>query len=95
MYYCVTYDISSARLRRRAVLWCKEAGLVRLQRSVFAGRSSAPHIRELQDKITAELPSTDRFCVIPLDAAAWRQLWQGGDVQPVDALARERPWVAF
>jgi CRISPR-associated protein Cas2 len=74
MYYCVAYDIAGNRLRRLVVKWCKQAGLRRLQRSVFAGRSTAARIAALEQDVHAVLPPTDRFVVVSLDRAAWRKI---------------------
>lgn len=74
MHYCVTYDISSNRLRLRAARWCKQAGLRRLQRSVFVGESPQRQMQELEANVRAELPPTDRFCIIPLDRQAWEKI---------------------
>lgn len=74
MYYWVAYDISHPRTRRFVVKWCKQAGLLRLQRSVFAGRSDADHIRELQEKCVGLLAPGDALCIMPLDRTAWQNL---------------------
>jgi CRISPR-associated protein Cas2 len=79
MYYCIAYDIRCNRLRRRVVKWCKQAGLRRMQRSVFAGRVPAPLLRELKTQVTAELPDHDRFCIIPLDKNAVNNIVLLGD----------------
>lgn len=90
MHYCVAYDIGSTRTRRRVVKWCKEAGLLRLQRSVFTGRSTPDRMRELETSVQAELAPKDRFFVIKMDADAWRTLRQFGDVVSTKVLGRAR-----
>jgi CRISPR-associated protein Cas2 len=67
MYTCIAYDISSNRTRLRASKSCKKTGLVRLQKSVFAGKASAAAIAELEAEIRALLAPGDKFVVIPLD----------------------------
>lgn len=67
MYYCVVYDISNNRLRRFASKWCRQAGLERLQRSVFTGVSDPSRIAELESRLRPILPHTDQFAIIPLD----------------------------
>ncbi len=88
MYYCVAYDVGNARVRRRMVKWCKQAGLVRLQHSVFAGLAHPGRLRELEDNARAELAATDRFCIIPLDRAAWQNLLLLGSQPGKEALSR-------
>lgn len=95
MHYCVAYDISGARLRRRVVKWCKEAGLVRLQRSLFTGRSTSNLMRELEENVRAELPSTDRFWVVRLDPEAWSKMLQIGDVTSQKVLGRAKRRIYF
>ncbi len=88
MYYCVAYDVGNARVRRRMVKWCKQAGLVRLQHSVFAGLANAARLHELEENARAELAPSDRFCVIPLDRAAWQNLLLLGKQPDKEALSR-------
>jgi CRISPR-associated protein Cas2 len=79
MYYCVAYDIRCDRLRRSVVKWCKQAGLRRMQRSVFTGKVPLQQLQELKDKVMAELPDHDRFCIIPLDKNAMGGMLLLGD----------------
>lgn len=88
MYYCVAYDISSNRLRLRVVKLCKQAGLLRLQKSVFAGRTAPERMADFEREARALLPPTDRLCIIPLDAAAWQSLLLFGQNPPKHILAR-------
>ena len=70
MHYCVMYDISSNRLRRHVVKWCKQAGLRRMQKSVFAGPVPDDLLADLQQQVQSILAPDDRFCIIPLDKNA-------------------------
>ncbi len=79
MRYLVAYDISSARTRRYAVKWCKQAGLRRMQKSVFVGKGLPELIHELEQKLTPMLGKVDRLCVMPLDAGTWKTLRLRGD----------------
>jgi CRISPR-associated protein Cas2 len=79
MYYCVAYDISNDRTRRRVAIWCKQAGLRRLQASVFAGQAPERMLKELQEKAETVLRASDRFCVIPLDKNALKNIAMLGD----------------
>lgn len=74
MYYCVAYDISNNRLRRRVSKWCRQAGLERLQRSVFIGRVGPARLAELEAAVRPLLPTADRFAVMPLDRETYARL---------------------
>ena len=74
MQYLVAYDISSARTRRYAVKWCKQAGLRRMQKSLFAGEGLPALIKTLEKQLIPMLGKNDRLCVMPLDAGAWKTL---------------------
>ncbi len=74
MHYLIAYDITSARTRRYAVKWCKQAGLRRMQKSVFAGKGLPVLIKTLEEKLIPMLGKDDRLCVMPLDAGAWKTL---------------------
>ncbi len=73
-FYCVAYDISNNRLRRRASKLCRLAGLERLQRSVFVGPSDSKRIAELENELRPILPRTDQLFVIPLDKIRYNDL---------------------
>jgi CRISPR-associated protein Cas2 len=89
LYYCVAYDISGHRLRRRVAKWCRLAGLRRLQKSVFLGPSPKEKLRELQQRVQAEITATDRFVIIPLNHDAMSRLLLLGELPP--ALLVKRP----
>lgn len=91
MYYCIAYDITQHRTRRFAAKWCKQAGLLRLQRSVYTGRSDAGRIRELENKLRPLLSPKDRLLILPLDHAAWQNLLLLGDAPSKTLLARAEP----
>ena len=76
MYACVAYDISSNRTRLRASKWCKKIGLLRLQKSVFAGRAAADAIAEMEKELRPMLLSSDKFVVIPLEKPSFIALIQ-------------------
>jgi CRISPR-associated endonuclease Cas2 len=91
MYYCVSYDISSNRLRLKVVRWCKKAGLVRLQRSVFIGPSKRTLIEDLRQEVMAVLPATDRFVIISLDNDIWQNVIIAGDTAHLKKLTHRTP----
>jgi CRISPR-associated protein Cas2 len=63
----IIYDISSTNARNRVIRLCKEAGLYRVQRSVFLGSVERNRLDELvmqfEDLID---PDTDSVYVFPL-----------------------------
>jgi len=95
MHYCITYDISSNRTRRFAVKCCKQAGLLRLQRSVFAGESTPERISDLEQLLQPLLCPDDRLAVIPLDRKAWRKLTLSGSQTDKSELERRKGVLYF
>jgi CRISPR-associated protein Cas2 len=89
MYYCVAYDISNNKLRLKVIKWCKQAGLQRLQKSVFTGPSNGYLIQDLETEVKAILPKTDRFCIIPMDNVAWQKMLLLGSGASKAALERK------
>ena len=87
MHYCVAYDVRSNRLRRKTIILCQQAGLRRVQKSVFAGRSSPALMADLERDIRTLLPPTDRFMLIPIDAGARPQLVLFGAGEPTKHFA--------
>ncbi|MEQ1745580.1 MAG: CRISPR-associated endonuclease Cas2 [Saprospiraceae bacterium] len=90
-YYWVAYDIRHNRTRRLVAKWCKQAGLLRIQRSVFAGRSSPDRIREMEEQASGLLAPHDRLGIVPLDRTAWQNLLLLGDNPGKAALSRNEP----
>jgi CRISPR-associated protein Cas2 len=88
MHYCVTYDIRNDRLRRRTARWCKQAGLLRLQRSVFVGTALKRLIEDLETQVRAEMRPDDRLCILPLSNEAWNRMQLFGEALPKDQLDR-------
>jgi CRISPR-associated protein Cas2 len=95
MHYLVSYDISSARTRRLAVKWCKQAGLRRMQKSVFAGRGHPARIHQLQEQLKPLLGKNDRLCVMPLEADHWKRMKLTGDGADKQQLSPDRGTVKF
>lgn len=95
MYYCISYDIGNNKTRRFAVKCCKQAGLLRLQRSVFAGASAPERIAELEQLLQPLLAPLDRLAIIPLDNKAWRELTLTGSQPDKATLARSKGVVYF
>lgn len=91
MYYCISYDITSDKTRLRLVKMCKRAGLVRLQKSVFTGRSDPARIAEIEQQARSMLLQTDRLCIIPLDQSLWESLVLLGKHDPKSLMARRMP----
>jgi CRISPR-associated endoribonuclease Cas2 len=87
MYYLIAYDISSARTRRIAVKCCKQAGLRRMQKSVFAGVGLPQKVRALKERLLPLLSPDDKLCVMPLDERAWKAMQSKGKGAEKEALA--------
>lgn len=91
MYYNVSYDISNTKTRLLAVKLCKQAGLVRLQRSVFIGASFQALIADIEQQLTPLLDrKTDRLCIMPLDRETYRRMSLTGGLTDKTDIARER-----
>lgn len=91
MYYLICFDISDDRLRRNAGKKCKQAGLLRIQRSVFIGHSQPHLIGEVRDYLLPLLDAhTDSLAIQPLDRPAYRQLSFYGKKYNKQHLAREQ-----
>jgi CRISPR-associated protein Cas2 len=75
MVYCVAYDITSEKVRRKVVKLCKQTGLIRVQKSIFIGQTDRFHIQDLEKEVSALIQTlTDRFFIAPLDNLAFQQL---------------------
>jgi CRISPR-associated protein Cas2 len=74
MYYCVAYDISNDKLRPKIIKLCKQAGLHRLQKSIFVGKSRHDLIHDLETTAKQLLPNSDKLFILPIDEAHWKQL---------------------
>ena len=95
MYYAVCYDISSNKTRLKAAKLCKKAGLVRVQKSVFMGHSTATRIKEIKSIIKPLLEvKTDSLSIQPLDKMAFQNLNFIGKTIEKSDVARKQ-WVVF
>jgi len=63
----VLYDIENNRARSRVAKYCKQAGLYRVQLSVFLGKVDANAKDELELKIAAEINiEKDKVYIFPM-----------------------------
>ena len=74
MFYCVAYDIRSNNLRLKVSKHCLRIGLVRVQKSVFMGRSLPRLMTGFEAEVRVLLPATDRFFLLPLDQPGFESL---------------------
>ena len=66
----VLYDIENDKARRRIAKYCKQAGLYRVQLSVFLGKVEANIKDELELKIAAEInEDKDKVYIFPMSKA--------------------------
>ncbi len=72
MFWILSYDIGTTRLRNRVITICKNYGFSRLQKSVFSADTSTERITELQNYLTItlapELQDKDSILIIPVSA---------------------------
>lgn len=67
MLLWILYDIANDRARARVAKYCKQAGLYRVQYSVFLGTTTPNDRDELELKIEAEIDvSQDKVYVFPM-----------------------------
>lgn len=75
MVYCVAYDIVNDKVRRQVVKLCKQTGLMRIQKSIFIGKTESFRIKNLENEVKAMIDSKrDRFLIAPFDNLAFQQL---------------------
>lgn len=65
MVTVVTYDIPENRLRTRIENHCRDAGLTRVQRSVFRGRPDRKTLEALVERLDQQIRNQAR-CVIQI-----------------------------
>lgn len=68
MLIWVLYDIGDDKARNRVAKYCRQAGLYRVQYSVFLGQSDANGKDSLQLQIEAEIdPGKDKVYIFPMN----------------------------
>lgn len=79
MFLWLAYDISDSRQRREVSRLCKQAGLVRIQKSVFLGKLKREAATELE-RASSQLidAGTDRLYCMSLDKATYRAMRRYG-----------------
>ena len=71
----ILYDISDNKSRRCVVKACKEAGLYRVQKSVFLGTVKHNRMDELSMRIEAQIDKgTDRVYIFPMCVSDFRKV---------------------
>lgn len=92
MIWWVLYDIENDRARSRVARYCKQAGLYRVQYSVFAGKMERDAVDSLHLQIEAEInPERDKVYFFPLAAKTVGQailLGQAFDRKLVSGVAK-------
>lgn len=79
MYVWIMYDVRADKARRRVARLCKQAGLHRVQQSVFLGKVKARRLREVYETAKTLLnPETDRICLLEITRASFRKMRQTG-----------------
>ena len=71
----IIYDISENRVRTRVAKYCKDAGLYRVQKSVFLGTIERNRLDELSMRIEEEVDEeTDSVYLFPLCEPDFRRV---------------------
>ena len=71
----ILYDISNDKSRRHVVKACKEAGLYRVQKSVFLGTVKHNRLDELSMRIEDQIDEeTDSVYIFPMCAMDFRKV---------------------
>jgi CRISPR-associated protein Cas2 len=92
MNYCISFDITSDKVRRDVTKLIKKTGLVRIQKSVFIGRSDSSRIKSLETSLILLLePVRDRLFIAPLDTWAFQQMAFLGLMPDKELLTRQTP----
>lgn len=74
MILWVLYDIENDRARSRVAKFCKQAGLYRVQYSVFLGTIASNRKDELELQIEAEInEDTDKVYLFPMSQKEMRE----------------------
>ncbi len=72
MFWILSYDIGTTRLRNRVITICKNYGFSRLQKSVFSANTSTERINDLHyyisTTISYELQDNDSILLIPVSS---------------------------
>jgi len=76
----VVYDISEDKIRNRIIRFCKDAGLYRVQKSVFLGDVESNRIDELYLRCEKILDSkTDSLYIFPMCRADFDKVKTAGN----------------
>jgi CRISPR-associated protein Cas2 len=81
MFIWLFYDISRNKIRGRVAKLCKQAGLKRIQKSVFAGRISRKRLDNLRQLLVQQIrPQTDLLHIQPVNKQDWNKAERFGDL---------------
>jgi len=84
MYHWIIYDIRNDRTRCKVARWCKQAGLQRVQKSVFLGPLNQKKLTRLRTDFNRIVNwRTDKVFFVPMSEGGYRRVQQSG--------ARRRP----
>lgn len=73
--YLILYDISSERVRSKIVKYLKNKGLLRLQKSIFAGNIKKIYIEEIIFESNQIISlDTDSFIILNIDKDSFKTL---------------------
>lgn len=79
MYIWIMYDISSSKIRRKVARLCKQAGLHRVQASVFVGKTKLRYAtKAFQEAQSLIHQSKDKLLMMETTKEAFRRIEQTG-----------------
>ncbi len=90
MFIWLFYDIRKNRIRSRVARYCKQAGLRRVQKSVFVGKINKSPLKRLQQDIANLIhPKTDVVHIQPINRLDLRKLIKMGEFALVPTLSKQ------
>lgn len=79
MYIWIMYDIHSSKIRRKVARLCKQAGLHRVQASVFVGKAKLKQVsKAFQEALALIDQGKDKLLMMETTVEAFRRMKQTG-----------------
>lgn len=93
MYAWVLYDISNDKVRRKIAKRCKQLGLYRVQRSVFAGKTRRQRLQHFYTETSLWIDvKTDRILVLRTSKKALNRMLHSGKLPDIPVKGQ---WMIF
>lgn len=79
MFTWIIYDIKDGKTRLHIVRKCKQIGLIRVQKSVFLGRTTKPLLKNFRREIAPIIdPDSDVLFIVPMTGDEFSRMTQMG-----------------